>query len=697
MDGITLLVATALAAQTAPVAAPIADQAVAQQLTPERDKYKPGNVIIAFEGGIVGQDLGNVLLTLVRGNSLLPTTTHEVAAEETACSIMIDLGYPLPCSAELLETLDILNPDLRPSKGKLEIGDTLVVPNIWLRRYRTARSFANQISGERARSATIQQSWTALKLKVAPVGSSNEQVEFTGYELILGAPDESRQAAILERVMPFKSGNVRVDSIGFSAEPAAAYSITDPNVYQQQCTQQPPQPPHEIDYLSDYSDPDVDAARFVRQRPQGSENAKVFLIDVPLLPSPNLAGAIEGQAATATSQAWRCSWANGFTLQEHATHLAGIIASRPNGYGFVGVAPTATIIPFSMLQPSATSTTGLVIPPEKKVELVDRLRDNRYITTPLVYLIATSFDDYDAAVVHSGQIDPKERFKRTLEQTLVDLRPLVVVAAGQGSTGVALSPRTPMSPQNLGDQRNVLVVTACENCSRNNPTLLPTANFSESEGHYVHVAAPGGLPMLGWVSPAAVGAANGTSQAAAYVAGVAAEMMGRWPRKYAAPDDVKKRIQTTAWPIFPRTGAADDDDYTRVATGIVDPRLAFLDPSVDWVKNDDDGWRSVTIKKFSSTLLAFTSATGADVPIPARAVARVVRVSSPGAPAKFVVYTDVATRNRDMTRLGEVNRDGPLDADPDISLETCAGGTIKLSELTDLLVANSGLEGRTCG
>lgn len=664
-------------------------------------KYKPGNVIVAFEGGLVGEELGKVMLALAKGENLLPTKPYVVVASDTPCVIAArQLSFPQPCSASFLNALDLLNPKTRPSRGRLRIGQTILLPDVWLRSYRTTRSFANAIPAERNRSVTIQKNWSHLKTGVAKSSSLSAQVDFDAYELILPSTDPVQHEKLMERVRPYESVNVRVTSIGFQGTPAKAYSV-DAARYEADCRRDP-STPVKVHYR-DYADTDGDLTSLISQRPVGSRAAKVYLLDVPLVSTPNIAGAVDGNDAPAGDPNWRCAWSGRASKLQHATHLAGIIASRDNGFGFVGLAPTSKIVSFQLLKPSASPDTVLDIPAGTEWMLADKMLENMEDTDPSLslYLIAASLSPYPRAQLNqAGQIDKMLRFRgRPVEQRIHDLRPLFVVAAGQASgqseMPIALAPSIPISPQNLGDERNVLVVTACERCTRKDPLLMPTAHFG-TDARFVHVAAPGGSPMLGWVDGSGVGLAQGTSQAAAYAAGVIAEMIGRWPDSFAQAYFVKKRIQATAWPIYERLGQPNDD-YKKVATGIVDPALALLNPRAHWLK-DSSGWHEVKLKGFSTELSFRRVGTNSAKVHPANSVLRVLRVSPSGETPQWILYTDVSkTDDVPEEHLGEVARRGPLEAVGNIALVPCEGPPIPLSEVIDLVVANTGIGANQCG
>ena len=73
------------------------------------------------------------------------------------------------------------------------------------------------------------------------------------------------------------------------------------------------------------------------------------------------------------------------------------------------------------------------------------------------------------------------------------------------------------------------------------------ANFSQPGQHVVHVAAPGGDPIFGLSSIGLGEAEGGTSQSAAYVAGVASKLM-RCHKDFDDAEVAKQRLILTTTP-----------------------------------------------------------------------------------------------------------------------------------------------------
>jgi hypothetical protein len=196
---------------------------------------------------------------------------------------------------------------------------------------------------------------------------------------------------------------------------------------------------------------------------------------------------------------------------------------------------------------------------------------------------------------------------------------LWVAAIGQPrDAGVLKNARQPdvftgnsiATPATLAEQPHVLLVTTCEHCSVD-PTDLNGRDVwsrahvgrrSSNGDMRPHLAAPGGIDYrekrtidgieqeVGGLPGVAPGSgkftrANGTSQAAAYVGGVAARMLACYPHFYKDSWRLKEALQSTSAPIV-----SEGDD--RVATGLLDVRTALFHPSFHHFKHDGD-WHRV--------------------------------------------------------------------------------------------------------
>src|SRR5262249_45656983 len=132
----------------------------------------------------------------------------------------------------------------------------------------------------------------------------------------------------------------------------------------------------------------------------------------------------------------------------------------------------------------------------------------------------------------------------------------------------------------LGDVPNVLVVTSCQDCYSDRPSISHWANYSgiRSSG-LVNIAAPGGTDAKRIPAPITeknYGLAFGTSQSTALVGGLAAAMMACYPGTYSAPS-LKTRLLTTSLPPLSR------DVAEKISVGIVDASKALLNPNFHWL------------------------------------------------------------------------------------------------------------------
>jgi hypothetical protein len=123
---------------------------------------------------------------------------------------------------------------------------------------------------------------------------------------------------------------------------------------------------------------------------------------------------------------------------------------------------------------------------------------------------------------------------------------------------------------------------------------------------FVHIAAPGGAPVPGWTSESTMGAVSGTSQAAAYAAGVAASMLSQYSDLYREPGQLKYRLQMCSYPLPAATPAKVVNPQRQwLSAGVIDPTICLLDPSKTWVKNKNGDWNSYDIKGWTEETLFF--------------------------------------------------------------------------------------------
>jgi hypothetical protein len=199
-----------------------------------------------------------------------------------------------------------------------------------------------------------------------------------------------------------------------------------------------------------------------------------------------------------------------------------------------------------------------------------------------IYLFATSWDSAHATRETRNNDDILAR-----RLTSLAYKPLIVASAGQaaaGTPGKRLTEATPEAPMSMGMEEFVLVVTACGPCTGPTRALVQEANRSKQ---MVHVAAPG-VDVVSTVHGGRYTKQGGTSQAAAFVAGLASAMASRYPNAYHDATALKLRLQVTSMPaeFF---GAKN----VEMAAGIIDPEVATKNPTVHWVKYNGGTWEEV--------------------------------------------------------------------------------------------------------
>jgi hypothetical protein len=218
--------------------------------------------------------------------------------------------------------------------------------------------------------------------------------------------------------------------------------------------------------------------------------------------------------------------------------------------------------------------------------------------------------------------------------------------------------------------------------------LLDEANHSENEDEtskFVHVAAPGGEPIPGWTGPNSMGAVPGTSQAAAFAAGIAANMLNNYPEVYRLLGVLKLRMQACSWPLPYFFNGNDNRAANRLAAGVLDPAICALDPTVAWVKREGRGWSSAPLKRWIDPPAgAFKDDTGQRTGPHLSSVLRVMKTDGSG-DATWTIYSFVKKRGKVDDRYGQIKKDVAASIDEKAILEFCDGSKVALSELTDIL------------
>jgi hypothetical protein len=673
----SVALATAAAAQEASVA-----DLDAQQIEDIYEAEISDNAVtLYFRGALAGENIAEMLDHLYQSVDGLPTRLEVIEKNGSICQVLSEAKYPSPCPPylPLVQRLSsIKNPDVIP------VGQEVVFPQFDLNVFRSSRPFGKIPD---AMLENIIANWGHLNIEITTSKrDQSTRIEFDTFELRITAPDSETRDNLVDNFLAVDIPDTYISTAGIGSKGGQIYQFNEDQV-RDFCIEGSIQ-----ENPVDYSAYAGSAISDVDWGPNGISVAdpeivpRLYVLDVELSDTPNLlpdASAVMG---------WECEWQN-WTPRYHSTHLAGIIASRTAKLGFVGLEPTTKIIDFPYRHFTSNTGGATDITEGRLPRIINQFsHENNTADDLAIFLMASSFrtpreNDY-------RQLDdPDERFedrRRAEELYIKNEEPLLIVAAGQetGKDNKAMDIRTitDLAPQNLGDLKNVVSVAACVDCSKPSASIDERSNYS-AEG-LVHVAAPGGEKIPGWVNSDGIGASSGTSQSSAFAAGVAARMVARYPRKYKVSERVKLRLQTTSRPMVDENGDLVAS-AAKIATGIVDPRLAILDPDKDWLKTGS-GWKPVQARYWSKKSVAFVDAAGNPDFISLERVRRVVQHEG----GRFTIYQTARTSSAAPVK-GAIERKHFFKIDEEeqpVELKLCDGTAILLGDVRDFLPRLGGLE-----
>jgi predicted Zn-dependent protease len=619
-----------------------------------------GTLVVSFEGGAVVENIANTLEILLDLKAL-PTATHKIGYGDQLRTIYTEhLRLPSYSSGltKLATRLNGTNYETQP----LKVGDLLLYPDVQL----IPRTFGKNVSEKEA--AAIEKSWSHILVKDTPKQASAagyQRVEFYSYELRLPFSDKAKLQNARNRIS--KLGPNVLAGVELTRR-AAKYHSSPGGTAPRRALREVPAPEHtgeeSILKLAGLSQP------LGTRKCQGVECPDIVLLDKRLQVHPDLKDAIpaEDPDRSLENEPLVLNGKETFDVIDwhdtfHATHLAGIIASRSNGFGLVGVDPDARVTWWNWDELVDRRPTVATM-------VAGRQRDARISGAFQIYVFATSWETA-AFNTHEQLISDDELSKR-----FNDEKALLVVAAGEADPRQKQTPqlielKTTQAPMNQGDQEHVVVVTGCDPCVAPGAQLLASANYSPK---FVHLAAPADDVMSTvWGTKYATG--DGTSQATAFVAGLASAMVARYPLTYKLASQVKDRLQVTATPI--ELISLDVKQGTKLAAGIIDPALATRDPRKEWLKVtgadpqafDRLAWKVETI------IMAFPG--GAQKRIATDEIWRIVTVNG-----KSMVYVAGPTP-------GSLQKMGPgvlSTTDPTKPIVTLDSTDVRLSAIEDLLL-----------
>lgn len=259
----------------------------------------------------------------------------------------------------------------------------------------------------------------------------------------------------------------------------------------------------------------------------------------------------------------------------HSTHLAGMISSQDNDFGFIGINPYVSIERFDIEK---------FLPTTANVEDAGTLRNNfKSFLDPIKRIADQNSHDMNIFLFTTKfPTASKERYIELFNYSLSNI--FWVVAAGDSGertkNGIELTSNGP-APARWANLPNIIVVGSCDTNNCYNDSSLST--FSHFSNQYVHILAPG-TDIVSPVSESNHGVMTGTSQAAAFVAGIATRMVDQHYDPIA-----KRNFYDEAWWIKQRllvTAIPYNATNQNVKYGVISPKRALFDPRKHWLQRD---------------------------------------------------------------------------------------------------------------
>ena len=568
-----VLTADPAASQSAP------SQSTTPQPAPPQATAEPSqgsSFQIEFLGKDPSADWAKTVLSLMNTGTV-PTATLTLEKGQDACGAVMQRlqfsKFGLGCSDGLKEVINKLNPSL-PSPTP--IGQMVVYPDLPITKTVPWRAaFDSAIPEEKDRLVKVRELWKGRKTDEKAAGTQRT-LGFEGVAVELKVPTSPENYKRLEGVEKFNKDIDRFETRAVAKEinPSISPKFSKtPIDWAENCNTplipvvNPPPvttaPPY-ISLLNATENPTCSGAC---AQPGNSSCPEIVLVDQAVAPHPDLIGALRKPASAAANK-W-CPFVKYDAAKNHGTHLAGIMVSA-GATGFKGLAPNVS------LDSQAIADSA-----------IKRLLDLKANLAGLkIYVYAGEFTN-DYTIVNPET----RRHKPPQVEDILASQGLWVVAAGQ-EPAIDVGRQTAHSPMNLGDQKNVVVVTACDDCHGNAASIPNWASYSTEK--LVTVAAPGGsdgrkIPST--VDASNLGLAFGTSQSTAMVAGLAAQMASCYPQRYVNGALLKQRLEALAKP------APSEEMSQKVSAGIVDASFAFRDPDLhllklagDTVKNAKSLW-----------------------------------------------------------------------------------------------------------
>lgn len=592
-----------------------------------RPPSAPPALTVRFEGGDVPGNATRVLELLAKMN-LVSLKTATLDKGQSVCDLyQQQMKFPLGCSRGLVDLAGRLN---RRNYGgaTLQIGDAVQYPDVWFDDAVFTKRFDTSVPDDQKQLDDLNRHWAKFIIKREKLPTGIIKVQMYAYELQvpLASPDDADRAtkALAAAHIP----NITFTHPETQKRLLKYHSMLSPAQYVSNCQAGSLDPADQCAYSLMLDLPKLDWVACGQKCPD------LYLIDKPVRKHPSLSTAVlDGLVDDPEPPlAGNCALPP-IKPADHGTHLAGIIGA--SGPTCVGLNPAARIHSWDREGDAALMRTD--------IDAAQDRHDTNGTTVGLpVFVFASSWGFPNKDPQRDRLDNDTVRFRTNpIADTVASFGGLWIVAAGQpdaaGEQPLDITKRLPLGPMNLGDQRNVIVVTACVNCASAQPALREPVNYSTER--MVHLAAPGD-DMPGPAGSRRLGLGGGTSQAAAFVAGVASAMISKYPSDFDRPELVKSRLQYTSRPVL--TGSAAD----RVTAGVVDPAVALLDPERHYVLRRLgtfapvalDGWCTDSIQLVDPDTMQPLK----DGTIRTRDILRLYRVNrgdASGASAQWMVYT----------------------------------------------------------
>jgi Subtilase family len=628
---------------------------------------------VGLEGGDTDADALKVLRILLK-MKLIDLKKHVVKEGEEIDTIYKQkLNLPI----SIIDLANELNAtDYR--KRKLNIGDEVIYPDASFTEYIWTKVFNLKSERDQNELAHLRQKWKHVIKGEAEQTNEIIQLRLAGYRLILDAGTKEKLAESKTALAELPSSKNIVLSFPESR------NSDQPRFFSYSKREEDPVLQRDIRPADKWWTDCCVSLEQLDKGVQGWQGAYINLKDVPTLQQncagnlcpeivlldqpvdathPDIAAAIiddSGEVSSAPSlvdegtkkQKISPTSFEEVKDKEHGTHLAGIIASQDNDFGLIGINPRARIYSMNWLN---------LRPPNEPYALADKIQERALKKKFQIWVFASEWPlalkKDELPDVGDQQFSGDMRFQDLRAKRIKGTSSLWVVSAGDSAFGRPVSRSDLTAPMNLGDLPNVIVVTACEGCYTKSPHLMPKANFSIAGERAVHIAGPGEeITSTVGGGGGMYARSKGTSQATAFVAGVASLMTSGYPTHYHnAPYKIKFRLQVTSKPLL--SGA----ESSKVAAGILDPVAALLDPDENYADTNTGSLDKLEPSKWCARNLEFRDASGKTLPVPTTNIRRMFRVPSQ---QTWVVYYTENPLQGELLKFGPANLVDPAVGEP---------------------------------